>query len=181
MFLKKNTENNFNILYNFLDLYSSVIQSSIDSMISNLELLVPKDLTYNNKNITIKKNIATLVLKEKLKKIRQKTNIDNFIKQLLINEQSNIYTYENFLFYFNNDSLVTFCSELCLVTMKYKIENFIGINILSLCVIKDFENLKRYVNKKTNIIKLKFMNKDEKHINVIIKRYLNNINMCFLL
>ena len=95
------------LIYHFLNVYMSSLNSMINSLLSNLDLLMD-----NNKQIIARKRFKDIV-----SVIKEKTNLENNIKELLKNEK--IFNFEKFLFRFDNKGIITYCSELTIEKFKY--------------------------------------------------------------
>jgi hypothetical protein len=171
-----NEKNVNNILYDFFNLYLSSLNSMLKTLIVDINLLVCKNSDENNyiyKKINGRLKSVVLQIKEKL-------NIEKYIKELLKNE--NIFIFNNYLFHFDENGTIIYCSELFLNKTGYKIENVIGSNIMTLSHNENINQIINFLENGIQVIKIKIHTKNDIFFNIIIKKFnKNDINLCFII
>lgn len=162
-------DTNHQLIYHFLNVYTAALSAMINSLISNLDILVDGSV---NKNVMIRNRFKKI-----FNDFNDKTNIDNVMKSVL-NENE----YDKFLFRFNNKGIITYCSKNVNVLL-YNLENLIGAHIMTLVSQENMHDLINFMNDKKSILYVKIHGKDDKYHNVIIKQLSSDskLNMCFLL
>lgn len=173
-------QNNF-ILNNFFNIYLLILESMTTNIMSNLYLLIDKNCTYKNKDLNYKvENIPNLLLKNTMTKIREETNIEDFISNILKKEKNKLFKEDNIIFCINNDFEIIYCSKLCR-KLDYKIDKLIGSHIITLCSNnEDLEEIDEFLNSDKKMLIMSILSQNKKEIKVVIKKF-HEMILCFLI
>lgn len=157
------------LIYNFLNVYAASLNSMINSLLSNLDILIPNENI--NKNILIRNRYKKLFTD-----FDNKTNINEMIKNILHSQHN-----DKFLFRFDERGIITYCSLHITNILGYNLENLIGSHILSLIHSDDIEKIKKFLENENNEkLNIQIRSKFDKYFNAEIHRYHAELNMCIL-
>lgn len=163
-------DNNYLLIYHFLNVYTAALNAMINSLLSNLDILV-------NENI----NKGTII-RDRYKKIftdfNDKTNMDDMIKTVITNDDE----YKKFLFRFNDRGIITYCTENSDILL-YNLENLIGSHVMTLVSQNHIHEIINFITDNKKELYVKIHGKDDKYHNVVIKQLSadSKLNLCFLL
>jgi hypothetical protein len=160
---------NYQLIYHFLNVYTAALNAMINSLLSNLDILVNEPI---NKGV---------IIRDRYKKIfsdfHVKTNMDTMIKNVISNDKE----YENFLFRFNDRGIITYCTESVNI-LHYNLENLIGSHVMTLVSQDHIHEIINFITDKKKILHVKIHGKDDKYHKVVIKQLSSDskLNLCFL-
>jgi hypothetical protein len=150
------------LIYNFLNIYTASLNATINSLLSNLDILIDD---------VDSKSIIQDRFKKIVDDINKKTNLNDMIKSVLKDEK--VYTYDKFLLRFNSNGIITYCSELARI-LDYNLEDILGININGI--------IQHEINNSFDDIFTKIRDNNGKYYDIVIKQILDDskLNMVFL-
>jgi hypothetical protein len=161
---------NYQLIYHFLKVYTAALNAMINSLLSNLDILV-------NENVN-----RGVLIRDRYNKIftdfNEKTNMNSMIKTVITDDKE----YNNFLFRFNEKGIITYCTENVDI-LYYNLENLIGSHIMSLVSQEDIHAIINFITDDTKILYVKIHSKYNKYHNIVIKQLSSDskLNLCFLI
>lgn len=178
-----NVNNNGELFYHFLNLYSSFLKPLLAHVCCNIDFLLSKNNSTRNMNTT---QIIKKQLENTMKTIEKDSKLEQYIHEI-VREHLHIKR-RKFLFYFGIDAQIIYCSQYCNDLLHYELNRLIGSSIFALieftCIEKMQKYLKKHKHKHLSSITVQILDQQEiPHCVIIFKcddsNSTNHMYLCF--